>query len=125
VTTADKRAEQSGLDQIAGLLFGVAERTRRAFEAAAASFDLTPARARALLTLEQPAPMRSLADLLHCDASNVTGIADRLEAAIADASPIMTDLDAGERETLRALLSKATRGMGRTAGCGPDARPPS
>jgi DNA-binding MarR family transcriptional regulator len=73
-------AEQSGLDQIAGLLFGVAESTRRSFEAAAARFDLTPAQARALLVVEDAAPMRSLADVLHCDASNVTGIADRLEA---------------------------------------------
>jgi DNA-binding MarR family transcriptional regulator len=143
--------EQSGLDQIAGLLFGVAESTRRSFEAVAARFDLTPAQARALLALEDAAPMRSLADVLHCDASNVTGIADRLEArglvarqaargdrrvkllavtpagkrlrarledAIADASPIMTDLTAYERETLRMLLHKAIRDTG-GAGCAP------
>jgi len=95
---------------------------------------------------------------MQCDASNMTGIAGRLEGrgpvvgeaaegdrrvkllaltpagvrlrarletAIADASPIMTDLDAGEREALRALLSKATRGMDRMVECGPDASPPS
>lgn len=156
--TTGKTAEQSGLDQIASLLFGVTEWTRRSFEAVAASFDLTPAQARALLALEQAAPMRSLAELLHCDASNVTGIADRLEArglvvrqaaegdrrvkllaitrdgtrlrarleaAIAEASPIMTALTADEREALRLLLGKATQGMDhRAAGCGADHPPP-
>ncbi|MBW3630045.1 MAG: MarR family transcriptional regulator, partial [Gemmatimonadetes bacterium] len=34
---------------------------------------------RALLALAEAAPMRSLAGQLRCDASNVTGLADRLE----------------------------------------------
>jgi DNA-binding MarR family transcriptional regulator len=150
--TMKSTAEQSGLDQIAGLLFGVAESTRRSFEAVAASFDLTPAQARALLALEEAAPMRSLAEHLHCDASNVTGIADRLEArglvvreaaegdrrvkllaitpagtrlrarmetAMAEASPIMSDLTASERETLRRLLAKAIQRMYPTGDCEP------
>ena len=43
---------------------------------------LTFVQAHALRTLEprHPLPMSTLAELLVCDASNVTGIADRLEA---------------------------------------------
>lgn len=66
--------------EIAGLLFQVTEQTRRTFESTARQFDLTPPQARALLELERPTPMRSVAERLRCDASNVTGIADRLES---------------------------------------------
>lgn len=140
----------------AGLVFALAERTRRSFEAVAARFGLTPVQARALLGLEQAVRMRSLAEHLHCDASNVTGIADRLEArglvvraaaagdrrvkllaltaegarvrkeletAVADASPITADLDAEERETLRALLRKAVGGADRDPACAVDHSP--
>lgn len=68
------------ISDTASLLMTVTEWMRRSFEEVAASFDLTPVQARALLGLESAVPMRSLADHLHCDASNVTGIADRLEA---------------------------------------------
>ncbi len=63
----------------AALLMHVTEQTLHEFEGAAAGFDLTVAQARALLALEGAAPMRSLAEHLRCDASYVTGIADRLE----------------------------------------------
>ena len=47
-----------------------------------AAFDLSVAQAHALQVLEpgRPLPMRDLAGRLHCDASNITGIVDRLEA---------------------------------------------
>jgi MarR family transcriptional regulator, organic hydroperoxide resistance regulator len=50
--------------------------------AMAAEFDLSPMQAFALRLLEPgtPLPMSDLAEALHCDASNVTGIVDRLEA---------------------------------------------
>lgn len=43
--------------------------------------DLTPAQGHALRALapEQPVPMSALAEALVCDASNVTGIVDKLE----------------------------------------------
>jgi DNA-binding MarR family transcriptional regulator len=66
--------------EIAGLLFGAAEITRRRFDELCARFQMTPVQARALLALENPAPMRDLAAHLRCDPSNVTGIADRLES---------------------------------------------
>jgi DNA-binding MarR family transcriptional regulator len=48
----------------------------------AAEFELTPAQASVLRGLEpgKPVPMNSLADMLVCDASNITGIVDKLEA---------------------------------------------
>jgi DNA-binding MarR family transcriptional regulator len=72
--------DASTVGDTAMFLMTVAEWMRRSFEEVAASFELTPVQARALLGLESPVPMRSLAEHLHCDASNVTGIADRLEA---------------------------------------------
>jgi len=66
--------------EIAGLFFQITEQTRHVFESAARRFELTPPQARALLELQQPVSMRFVADRLRCDASNVTGIVDRLEA---------------------------------------------
>ena len=50
--------------------------------AIAAEFDLSPMQAFALRLIEPGTPlaMSDLAEALHCDASNVTGIVDRLEA---------------------------------------------
>ena len=47
-----------------------------------AEFDLSEAQGRALSLLEpgRPLAMSELAEALSCDASNVTGIVDRLEA---------------------------------------------
>src|SRR3954469_10539983 len=46
-----------------------------------AEFDLTPAQAQLLMQLdpERPMPMIEVANGLGCDASNVTGLVDRLE----------------------------------------------
>lgn len=52
----------------------------RDFAAAAAHQGLTSMQAKLLGQLVRPLPMRELAALLGCDASNVTGIVDRLEA---------------------------------------------
>jgi DNA-binding MarR family transcriptional regulator len=49
------------------------------FLAIAREFDLRPAIFGALRVLEQPRTMTELAQLLHCDPSNVTGIVDSLE----------------------------------------------
>src|SRR5205823_14909800 len=51
------------------------------FQAACAEHELTKPQAGALLQLdpERPIPMSGLAGALMCDASNVTGIVDRLE----------------------------------------------
>lgn len=55
---------------------------RHHFERAAATFDLTKLQAQALHVLvhDGPRSMSELAETLACDASNVTGLIDRLEA---------------------------------------------
>lgn len=90
----------------AALLLAVAERTRQEFERAAASLDLTPTQARALLTLAAATPMRAMAGALHCDASNVTGIADRLSAR----GLVTREPDPGDRRVkLLALTAEGKR----------------
>ena len=56
--------------------------TRSWWVALCAEFDLTPAQGHALRTLDpaRPVPMSTLAEALVCDASNVTGIVDKLES---------------------------------------------
>lgn len=67
------------ITELSDLVFQVAGRLRQGFNAIAAELDLPPAQALALINLRGPAPMRDLADVLSCDASNVTGIVDGLE----------------------------------------------
>jgi DNA-binding MarR family transcriptional regulator len=54
---------------------------RHRFVDVASSLDLTPGDLHTLLSLEPGTPraMRTLADTLHCDPSNVTWLIDRLE----------------------------------------------
>src|SRR5262245_66066760 len=56
--------------------------TRSWWVALCAEFDLTPAQGHALRVLDpgRPVPMSTLAEALLCDASNVTGIVDKLES---------------------------------------------
>jgi DNA-binding MarR family transcriptional regulator len=56
--------------------------TRSWWVALCAEFDLTPAQGHALRSLDpaRPVPMSMLAEALVCDASNVTGIVDKLES---------------------------------------------
>ncbi|WP_258725811.1 MarR family winged helix-turn-helix transcriptional regulator [Cellulomonas sp. NS3] len=61
-------------------LFAVAELARAGFAETVGRHGLTPVQARAVLMLDEPVPMSSVAGHLACDASNVTGLADRLEA---------------------------------------------
>jgi DNA-binding MarR family transcriptional regulator len=55
--------------------------SKRRFHAIASEFELSPPQVRALAVLDpdRPVPMSELAEALHCDNSNVTGIVDRLE----------------------------------------------
>lgn len=50
------------------------------WSAVCAELDLTPSQGMALRSLDRPLPMSMLADALACDASNVTGIVDKLES---------------------------------------------
>jgi len=59
---------------------GMVQRTRVATALADLGLTFVQAHVLRLLDPERPSPMSALAGLLVCDASNVTGIADRLEA---------------------------------------------
>lgn len=62
------------------LLAAIGTAQWRDFSAAAARHGLTATQAKVLAQLVSgPLPMRGLADRLVCDASNITGIVDRLE----------------------------------------------
>ncbi|MBU2668883.1 MarR family transcriptional regulator [Actinoplanes bogorensis] len=73
---AARFAEAGRLSQ---LLIGIAEQARADFMATVAEFGLPVPLARVLVLLSTPAPMRDLAEQLHCDRSYITGLADQLE----------------------------------------------
>ena len=68
-------------EEVVEHLFALVDSLRAGFEAAAATFDLSVAQAKALryVASSGPVPMRDVACRMRCDASNVTGIIDRLE----------------------------------------------
>ncbi|MEK2472243.1 MarR family transcriptional regulator [Streptomyces noursei] len=66
--------------QLLELLAAIGTAQWRDFAATAAHHGLTATQAKVLAQLDDPRPMRGLAAVLACDASNVTGIVDRLEA---------------------------------------------
>src|SRR5947209_414516 len=80
---ADESCESGAdpsMEELVGLLFRLTSDLRQRFTDCAAQFELTFSQAMALRELDEPLPMRDLADRLCCDASNVTGIVDRLES---------------------------------------------
>jgi MarR family transcriptional regulator, organic hydroperoxide resistance regulator len=79
--SAAMRRRSSPASEAWGLMHELFHASRRRFLAVASEFELSPPQVRALgmLDPERPVPMSELADALHCDNSNVTGIVDRLE----------------------------------------------
>ncbi|KAB8168819.1 winged helix DNA-binding protein [Streptomyces sp. 3MP-14] len=65
--------------ELAHLVHQVADRLRAEFRRAAGRLELPVTQAALLARLEEPTPMRALAEVLSCDASHVTGIVDGLE----------------------------------------------
>lgn len=59
---------------------GMTQRTKVGAELGQLGLSFAQAHALRLLDPDEPMPMSALAERLFCDASNVTGIADRLEA---------------------------------------------
>ena len=66
-------------EEIIGLVFQLAAELANQIGRDVAPFDLTPPQAHLIRELRQALSMRSAASRLHCDASNLTGIVDRLE----------------------------------------------
>jgi MarR family transcriptional regulator, organic hydroperoxide resistance regulator len=81
VSAPATRAPASPASEAWALMFDLMHASKRRFFAVASEFELSPPQVMALRLLdpEQPRPMSELADALHCDNSNVTGIVDRLE----------------------------------------------
>ena len=78
MTAPDDLARTHALVQA---VLGLSERMRRHYAARVEEFALTPPQAHLLRELAPgPRPMGELAGRLACDASNVTGLTDRLEA---------------------------------------------
>lgn len=100
----------------------VADLTRSVFAGLAAEFDLTAVQARAVLRMYEPTPMRVLAEHLSCDASNITGIADRLQqrgvaerVTGSDRRVILLQLTAKGMRTRTALAARVGAGSVVTA----------
>ncbi|WP_308041160.1 MarR family transcriptional regulator [Streptomyces sp. PSKA30] len=77
----------------------------RDLTAAAAMHGLTMTQAKMLILLRQPLPMRGLAGLLSCDASNITGLVDRLEAR----GLVSRHLDAADRRIKNVVATEEGR----------------
>ncbi|MEU8760161.1 MarR family transcriptional regulator [Streptomyces sp. NPDC048659] len=72
------------------------------FTLAAASENLTASQAKALNALRRgPAAMRALAETMTCDASNITGIIDRLEKR----ELVRREADASDRRVKNVILT--------------------
>ena len=68
-------------------------------------FDLMPPQQMALALLDEPRPMGELAQHMHCDSSNITGIVDRLtERGLVERRPA-----AGDRRVKLVALTDAGR----------------
>lgn len=87
--------------EIIGLVVGLGERMRAHFAKVTADFGLSPMEGRALFELEEPRPMGELADTLHCDASYITGISNRLE----DQGLVERQVDADDRRVKHLVVT--------------------
>jgi DNA-binding MarR family transcriptional regulator len=94
-------------DELVGLFFGVMNRMKQHFSERSAEFDLSFAQAMAVRELEEPLSMGELAERLGCDASNVTGIVDRLE----ERELVERQILAGDRRVKRLVLTDAGRAL--------------
>ncbi len=71
---------RTGHREIVAALFRLVDELKAHFDAVAARFGLTTTQALALRDLDRPLAMARLAGTLRCEPSNVTAMADRLEA---------------------------------------------
>jgi DNA-binding MarR family transcriptional regulator len=80
--TAQAKARISPAHEAQKFFFelGMVQRTKTGAKLAELGLSFSQAHALRLLDPDEPMPMSALAERLFCDASNVTGIADRLEA---------------------------------------------
>jgi MarR family transcriptional regulator, organic hydroperoxide resistance regulator len=95
------------LEDIVSAFVAVMGRIGQHFFHRSAEFDLSPQQAKAFHELREPLSMGELADRLFCDASNVTGIVDRLEArGLVERQP-----DPDDRRVRRLVLTPTGRDL--------------
>jgi DNA-binding MarR family transcriptional regulator len=91
----------AALGLVIGCMRGIWHRRMR-------SFDLTPPQSITLRKLlDGPLPMGSVAEVLSCDASTLTGIADRLE----ERNLIQRQVDPADRRVKLLALTEAGRNL--------------
>ena len=94
------------VDDLDGALALVMSRMRDIWLKRMRAIDLTPPQSIAMRKLlDGPLPMGSVAEVLSCDASTLTGIADRLE----ERGLIHRQMDAGDRRVKLLALTDAGR----------------
>jgi DNA-binding MarR family transcriptional regulator len=87
--------------EIIDLVVGLSARMRAHFAKVTADFGMSPSEGRALFELEKPRPMGDLATALHCDASYITGITNRLE----DQGLVERQVDADDRRIKQLIVT--------------------
>jgi DNA-binding MarR family transcriptional regulator len=96
-------AEASELTEFATALYQLVEMLRGEHEEAAASAGLTAPQATILTLLSEPTSMSRFAERMGCDASNITGIVDRLEAK----DLVVRSVDKADRRVKRIARTSA------------------
>lgn len=93
------------IEELVQAFMAVMQRLSGHFFERSAEFDLSPQLAKAFQALREPMSMGELAESLFCDASNVTGIIDRLEArGLVERQP-----DPNDRRVKRLVLTSSGR----------------
>lgn len=89
-------------DEIAILVMQLSGDLGAYFARQVSEFGLTFPQALLMRQLRQPLPMKAAADRMHCDASNLTGIVDRLETR----GLVERRTRAGDRRVKELVLTK-------------------
>ena len=101
----DTGRRRPSVEDLVAAFMAVMGRLGQHFFQRSAEFDLSPQQAKAFVELGQPLSMGELADRLFCDASNVTGIVDRLESR----GLVERQADPDDRRVRRLVLTDAGR----------------
>lgn len=102
---ATEAMPEAAVEETIALFLAVMGRLHQHLVERSAEFDLSAPQARALHHLRQPRTMGELAEALCCDASNVTGIVDRLEAR----GVVERHVVPGDRRVKRIVLTEEGR----------------
>jgi DNA-binding MarR family transcriptional regulator len=96
-----KGPDAAELATFAMSLYQLVETLRGEHEEAAAAAGVTAAQAAVLMMLRKPLSMAKLAEQMGCDASNITGMVDRLESK----GLVVRSTDATDRRVKRITLT--------------------